>query len=87
MEAQASSIPCLVSDVVPHEVAVTADVKFLSLEHPEDWSKSIIELKNKCSQTVRESEADGNVKKIKKAGFDIRENCKSLLQLYEKLCK
>lgn len=41
VEAQANSLPCLVSDNVPKEALVTNTAKTLSLNKPEDWLKEL----------------------------------------------
>lgn len=78
IEAQASGLPCYVSDSVPNEVAITDLVVFCSLSsNAETWSNII--LSNKKTY-CRE---DMNVH-IKNAGYDVRETSEYLMQFYYK---
>ena len=43
MEAQASGLPCVVSDAVPREVDVTARCTFLSVDDPTPWAGAIVD--------------------------------------------
>ncbi|MDQ0413811.1 glycosyltransferase involved in cell wall biosynthesis [Mesobacillus stamsii] len=76
IEAQATGLYCVTSDVVPIEAKVTTNIKFLSLNSSaKDWAKFIIE---------------GHVKPIrnnlamltKKSGFDINEEAIRLENVY-----
>lgn len=62
IEAQATGLPCLLSDKITNSSNVTNMVKFLSLSNPEDWIKNIFEIK-------KEKRKDMNAILIKK-GFD-----------------
>lgn len=43
VEAQCSGLPCVISDAVPKEIAVTKDVSFLSVkEDPEKWADTVL---------------------------------------------
>ncbi len=45
IEAQAASLPCCLSDTITKEVALTDNIKFLSLDSsPEIWAKTAIEM-------------------------------------------
>lgn len=47
IEAQASGLPCVLSDCISLETAITGNVKFLSLRTPDsDWAKIITSYKN-----------------------------------------
>ncbi len=66
VEAQASGLPCLVSDVVTEEAAMTDSVVFLPLSAaPRDWAEKAIALAS------RERASHGE--ELKKRGFDIDE--------------
>lgn len=41
VEAQASGLPCIVSDRIPQETNITDDLTFVSLDKMEDWSPAI----------------------------------------------
>lgn len=76
IEAQASGLPCVISEKVPIECKVTDLVQQVNLSDTVDeWSKTII---NVGTDTVRQDTVDS----IKEAGFDIVENAKWLQQYY-----
>ncbi len=70
VEAQCSGLPCLVSDVITHDVDVTPLVERLSLESsPEQWADRITELSR------QERKAPDETAFVEK-GFDIRQMVK-----------
>ena len=75
IEAQINGLNCLTSkDAVPNEVNITNHVKFISLEAGiKTWNKALNEI-----DITRYSE----IEKIKKAGYDVREECKKLEKIY-----
>ena len=76
VEAQASGLPCLISDKVPIECKMTALVQQLLLtDGAEVWAKNAIAA---AKETVREDTSA----QIKAAGFDIAENAKWLQNFY-----
>lgn len=76
VEAQASGLPCLISDKVPIECKMTDLVQQISLaEGAEVWAKKAIAA---AKETVREDTSA----QIKAAGFDIEENAKRLQNYY-----
>lgn len=75
IEAQAAGLPCLISDKVPIECKKTALVKQLSLsDSTETWVEEIIKMSAIEHLNMYEV--------IKKAGFDIEENTRTLQQFY-----
>ena len=76
IEAQASGLPCVISDKVPIQCDITGNVKVVGLdESPEVWADVILDF------------ADGfermdTFDKIQKKGFDIKENAKWLEEFY-----
>ncbi len=63
IEAQAAGLPCVLSDVIPKEVAVTDNVFYLSLsEPPEKWAKTLLSLKN--------SNRLSDQSRLREAGYD-----------------
>lgn len=76
IEAQASSLPCLVSDNVPKEVKITDILEFESLNvHPQIWAEKILRM------------AENNVRKdmslsISNAGYSIEKMMQQLEDLY-----
>ena len=78
IEAQASGLPCFISDRVPAECAKTDLVRQKKLsESPETWADEILECQSveRCDQT----------EKIAQKGFDINSNAKKLQNFYLKL--
>lgn len=77
VEAQASGLPCVISDKVPIQCDITGNVKVVALEDsPEKWADRVLEY-------VRTFERKDTFDKIKKAGFDIQENAKWLEAFYK----
>lgn len=76
VEAQASGLPCLISDKVPIECKMTDLVQQIPLaDGAEVWAKNAIAA---AKETVREDTST----QIKAAGFDIAENAKWLQCFY-----
>lgn len=76
VEAQASGLPCVISDKVPIQCDITGNVKVVGLEDsPEKWADTVLEY-------VRGFERADTFEKVKKAGFDIQENAKWLEEFY-----
>lgn len=78
VEAQASGLPCIISDEVTKEIDITG-IKFKSLrESPQKWAKEIIEFENGF---VRKN----TTRIIKEKGFDIQVEAKKTEKLYLKI--
>ena len=76
VEAQAAGLPCVISDTVTKEIALTDSVKFLSLsEPPEIWAERILKLGR------NENRNTGEVK-IHEAGYDITKTAEYLEKFY-----
>ena len=71
IEAQTSGLPCLVSDSVTKECAITKLVEFESLNNsPEVWSNHLLNMTTEKNRISRyESATD-----VKNSGYDIK-NC------------
>lgn len=75
IEAQTSGLPCLISDKVPAEAALTGYVTALSLDDtPERWAAKALELASR----PRHADIDA----IRAAGYDIEESAKMLQSFY-----
>ncbi|MCD7809855.1 MAG: glycosyltransferase family 1 protein [Erysipelotrichaceae bacterium] len=75
IEAQASGLPCFISDKVPIECKKTDLVTQISLsESPEYWAKQILHTKD--------IERRNTYEEIVESGFDIEENAKLLQEFY-----
>lgn len=80
IEAQASSLHCYVSDIIPKEVKITDLVDFISLDKsPKFWAKKI--MKDNIF------ERNNMLKDILKAGYDIEYQVKRLEKIYMNLLK
>lgn len=78
VEAQASGLPCFISDKVPIECKMTASVWQVSLtDSPEIWAEKAIE----AAKTPRKN----TYEEIKAAGYDIVENARRLQKMYEEM--
>ena len=81
VEAQASGLPCVVSDAVTPEIGLTDLVTFVSLtERDEVWAVKVLQL---ASQTHRES----RVKELREAGYDAAQVAKELQEFYLELAQ
>lgn len=76
IEAQASGLPCVVSERIPEEINIGAGlIHVVSLdEGKEVWAKAINSYESEC----RFSRVD----EVKKAGYDISENAKLIQKFY-----
>ena len=75
IEAQASGLPCLISNSITNEVDITGLCHFLPIENPYLWAKEIekgIEIRNDTSEDIR------------KAGYDIKLTAELLEDFYLK---
>ena len=78
IEAQATGIPCVLSDAISREVAVSDLVEWHSLsESPELWASRCLTLARK-SQLHRQSP----IETIRKAGYDIEDSVRWLTDYY-----
>ena len=79
VEAQASGLPCVVSDAVTREVALTDLVRFVSLSEPDDsWADAIRDTR---SSGVRRS----RIEELRIAGYDSAQVARELQDLYMEL--
>lgn len=79
VEAQASGLPCMVSDAVTREVSITPLTTFLSLsQSTENWAENIL--------SIVQSDRGAMENKIKMEGFDIKSAAKELTEWYLEKC-
>ena len=80
VEAQASGLPCIISDKVPIECKKTEGlIRQVKLqESTEYWAQQLIELAS--------VERKDTLSEIRKSGFDVRENVRKLENMYLSLC-
>ncbi len=74
VEAQASGLPCLLSDRVPTDCGMTDRVEFLPLRSPERWAQAIL----RAAGLPRSGDCSG----IARAGYDITSTAGELQQFY-----
>ncbi len=75
IEAQASGLPCVFSDVITKEVDVTNTSIFLSLDaSPEKWADEVISL---CGKP-----REDNIEKLRAANYDITTVADTVAKLY-----
>lgn len=80
IEWQICALPCLVSENITKDCAVTELLKFMSLDKsPQIWAKQILEM---ITQNNRDTFASIAPKEIKEAGFDITDCADILKNIY-----
>lgn len=80
LEAQATGLPTIVSENIPVECHVTDIIQALSLDDPISyWVNMIIKMGKRERKSMH--------KKVKEAGFDIKENAKWLENFYIRIQK
>ena len=67
LEAQASGLPCILTDAVPREAAQTEDVLFLPPEDPDLWAEKMLDTLQESERRIRPD----NVQLITDAGYGI----------------
>jgi len=76
VEAQASGLPCVISDKVPIQCDITGNVKVVALDDSADkWADELLDF-------INNYERIDTFAKICDAGFDIKENAKWLQEFY-----
>lgn len=77
IEAQASGLPCIVSQSVPKEVKCTNLVSFFPLDvNPKEWAKDIVKCINETT--------DRHINSLPKGNYNIFENASILCDIYMK---
>ena len=75
VEAQAAGLPCIISDQVPPQCAITKNVEIISLKQsPQQWAERLLSYQNTKKQNTYET--------IVKQNFDIKANAKWLQKFY-----
>ena len=79
IEAQASGLTCVSSDVVPEETAVTDYIHYVSLDKTaKEWAEEVLAV---CDYD-RVEHAQQAAESIRKNGYDIRYETERLLEIY-----
>lgn len=80
IEWQINGLPCILSDNITKECALTNNVHFLSLtDSPKKWAEKIIKASinnNRAKSSII------SVKQVRNAGFDIVDNARQLRMIY-----
>lgn len=81
IEAQASGLPCVVSDVVPEEAKLTDSLEFVPLKAGASvWAEKILQYYPSRYRIDREDAC----REVKDAGYDIADTAKMIQKLYRK---
>ena len=76
VEAQASDLPCLISDAITTETDINPNLCRMNLQSsPEEWSRKLDEMISKKERKDRSAE-------IRRSGFDIRLTAERLTEIY-----
>ena len=81
LEAQASGLPCILSDAVPREAAQTEDVLFLPAEDPDLWAEKMLDVLQEQTHRIRPD----NVQLITDAGYGVSTAAERLTERFEQL--
>ena len=84
VEAQASGLPCIISDTVSQETDLSGNNIFISLGDMETW-KSAVLLNKPSTPDDRRSRSEHNIQKIRENGYDIKTEGRKLKELYDTL--
>ena len=80
LEAQAASVPCVMSNVIPQQVNVSGLVRTRALQDDSDiWAETILEC---ASSRQNNSDRVHLADVVRTAGFDIAQNARQLEQWY-----
>ena len=84
LEAQATGLPCFLSNAISQEVKVGSDTLFLELkESAKKWAECILNYEI----IDRGSISDNNIRQLQEKGFDIRKSAQELQNIYLSLCR
>jgi len=79
LEAQSSGLPCILSDQVASEVAISSDVYRLPIDQGvQSWTDCIIKMKHKSNK-----ERERGKENVIRAGFDMQSTTEYICKLYE----
>ena len=77
IEAQASGLPCLISDAITKEAAITDLCQFLPIKKSECWVEAVSKLDLNARQNMKSA--------IVEAGYDVETKAKWLEEFYAKI--
>ena len=82
IEAQASGLPCLISDRISTEVDITALVERRSIdEDPAQWAGRILALRSGGSREIDSAQIR---EQLRAAGYDVDEQAGRLQEIYQR---
>ncbi|MEA4938593.1 MAG: glycosyltransferase [Christensenella sp.] len=79
VEAQCAGLPCVVSDRVTPETALTELVSFCPIESERAFADELLG----TPRNERKAASDAGIAQVRTAGFDAQENAIRLMELYE----
>lgn len=87
VEAQAAGLPCLVADTVAREADLTNTLKYIPIQEPSVWASEMEKQAQALAGLDREKICIQWHKRIKDAGYDIKENANYMRALYSEALK
>ena len=81
IEAQAAGLPCVLSDAVPREAAVTDEVTFLPPDDPDLWAERLLDVLQETETRIRPD----NVARVAAKGYEIGRAAQQLTERFERL--
>jgi glycosyltransferase involved in cell wall biosynthesis len=79
VEAQCAGLPCVVSDKVTQEAALTEAVAFVPIERAQTFADAMAAV----TQTQREEASILAIVRAQEAGYDVSQNAETLMRIYE----
>ena len=83
VEAQCSGLPCVVSDRVTRESALTDLVVFAPIERADVFAQAMAS----AQRTERERASNAGIARAQEAGYDVSQNADTLMRIYETAAK
>ncbi len=79
VEAQCAGLPCVVSEKVTREAALSDMVSFAPIEHAQAFADAMVT----AAQTQREEASARAIARAQEAGYDVAQNAEALMHIYE----
>lgn len=79
VEAQCAGLPCIVSNRVTRESALTGLVSFAPIENAAEFAEALAA----CPEALRETASKDAIDRAIEAGYDISQNANHLMRFYE----
>ncbi len=83
VEAQCAGLPCLASDRITPDSALTPLVSFSSIDSADAYAKQMVQM----TKVDREKESEEAIRLVAKAGYDVSQNAETLMRRYETLAR